>query len=478
MPDQLFIGGEWRDASDGRTIDVVDPATERVVATVPDASDADLDAVLAAADSGFDTWRRASPTQRSEVLARAASLLLERTEEIAAVLTQEQGKPLDEARAEVRQSAEQFSWFAGEAVRAYGRVLATEPGRRSWVERRPVGPVAAFTAWNFPASLPARKLAPAVAFGCSIVVCPAVEAPRTAMALVATLADAGVPDGVVNLITGEPPRVSARLIESDVIAKISLTGSVPVGRQLVRLSAERLQPLTLELGGHAPVLVLDDLDDEAVDRAAAAVVRSKFRNAGQVCISPSRIFVQDAVHDRFVAAVERLVAQLRVGPGTDPGSDVGPLANARRRAAVAELVEKAAAGGATVRCGGRAPAGPGFFFLPTVLTDVPADAAVLREEPFGPVLPVLRFGTLDDGLAWANDVPYGLAAYVYTADLGRADAAVAGLDVGMIGVNETALASAASPFGGVGLSGYGREGGTESIEAYTVATAVTSRGRP
>ncbi|GAA1170463.1 NAD-dependent succinate-semialdehyde dehydrogenase [Pseudonocardia alaniniphila] len=478
MPDQLFIGGEWRDASDGRTIDVLDPATEQVVATVPDASDADLDAVLAAADSGFDTWRRASPTQRSEVLARAASLLLERTEEIAAVLTQEQGKPLDEARAEVRQSAEQFSWFAGEAVRAYGRVLATEPGRRSWVERRPVGPVAAFTAWNFPASLPARKLAPAVAFGCSIVVCPAVEAPRTAMELVATLADAGVPDGVVNLITGEPPRVSARLIESDVIAKISLTGSVPVGRQLVRLSAERLQPLTLELGGHAPVLVLDDLDDEAVDRAAAAVVRSKFRNAGQVCISPSRIFVQDAVHDRLVAAVERLVGQLRVGPGTDPGSDVGPLANARRRAAVAELVEKAAAGGATVRCGGRAPDGPGFFFLPTVLTDVPADAAVLRDEPFGPVLPVLRFGTLDEGLDRANNVPYGLAAYVYTTDLGRADAAVAGLDVGMIGVNETALASAASPFGGVGLSGYGREGGTESIEAYTVATAVTSRGRP
>ncbi|MFD1519896.1 aldehyde dehydrogenase family protein, partial [Pseudonocardia yunnanensis] len=321
MPDQLFIGGEWRDASDGRTIDVVDPATEQVVATVPDASDADVDAVLAAAASGFDTWRRASPTQRSEALARAASLLLERTEEIAAVLTQEQGKPLDESRAEVRQSAEQFSWFAGEAVRAYGRVLATEPGRRSWVERRPVGPVAAFTAWNFPASLPARKLAPAVAFGCSIVLCPAVEAPRTAMALVAALADAGVPDGVVNLITGEPPRVSARLIESDVIAKISLTGSVPVGRQLVRLSAGRLQPLTLELGGHAPVLVLDDLDDEAVDRAGAAVVRSKFRNAGQVCISPSRIFVQDAVHDRFVAAVERQVAQLRVGPGSDPDSD-------------------------------------------------------------------------------------------------------------------------------------------------------------
>ncbi|GAA3071181.1 NAD-dependent succinate-semialdehyde dehydrogenase [Pseudonocardia yunnanensis] len=478
MPDQLFIGGEWRDASDGRTIDVVDPATEQVVATVPDASDADVDAVLAAAASGFDTWRRASPTQRSEALARAASLLLERTEEIAAVLTQEQGKPLDESRAEVRQSAEQFSWFAGEAVRAYGRVLATEPGRRSWVERRPVGPVAAFTAWNFPASLPARKLAPAVAFGCSIVLCPAVEAPRTAMALVAALADAGVPDGVVNLITGEPPRVSARLIESDVIAKISLTGSVPVGRQLVRLSAGRLQPLTLELGGHAPVLVLDDLDDEAVDRAGAAVVRSKFRNAGQVCISPSRIFVQDAVHDRFVAAVERQVAQLRVGPGSDPDSDVGPLANARRRAAVAELVEKAAAGGATVRCGGRAPDGPGFFYLPTVLTDVPADAAVLREEPFGPVLPVLRFGTLDEGLARANDVPYGLAAYVYTTDLGRADAAVAGLDVGMIGVNETALASAASPFGGVGLSGYGREGGTESIEAYTIATAVTSRGRP
>lgn len=478
MPDQLFIGGVWRDASDGRTIDVLDPATEQVVARVPDASDADLDDVLDAAAAGFATWRRASPAKRSEVLDRAAALLLERTEEIAAVLTEEQGKPLDEARAEVRQSAEQFHWFAAEAVRAYGRILPTEPGRRSWVERRPVGPVAAFTAWNFPASLPARKLAPAVAFGCSIVLCPAVEAPRTAMALVAALADAGVPDGVVNLVTGEPPRVSARLIESRVIAKISLTGSVPVGQQLVRLSASRLQPLTLELGGHAPVLVFDDLDDEDLGRAADTVVRAKFRNAGQVCISPSRIFVQDAVHDRFVAAVEQRVAQLRVGPGSDPDSDVGPLANARRRAAVAEMVEKAEASGATVRCGGRAPDGPGFFFEPTVLADVPPDATVLRDEPFGPILPVRRFGTVEDGLAQANDVPYGLAAYVFTADLGRADAAVAGLDVGMIGVNDMALASAASPFGGVGLSGYGREGGTESLDAYTVATAVTSKSRP
>jgi succinate-semialdehyde dehydrogenase / glutarate-semialdehyde dehydrogenase len=478
VPDQLFIGGSWRAASDGRTIDVLDPATEQVVARVPDASDADLDDVLDAAAAGFATWRRASPAHRSWVLAAAAALLLERVEEIAAVLTEEQGKPLDEARAEVRQSAEYFQWFAGEAVRAYGRVLSTEPGRRAWVERRPVGPVAAFTAWNFPASLPARKLAPAVAFGCSIVLCPAVEAPRTAMALVAALADAGVPDGVVNVVTGEPPRVSARLIESPVIAKISLTGSVPVGQQLVRLSASRLQPLTLELGGHAPVLVFDDLDDEELGRAATMVVRSKFRNAGQVCISPSRIFVQDAVHDRFVAAVEDRVAQLRVGPGSDPQSDVGPLANARRRAAVAELVEKAAANGATVRCGGRAPERPGYFFEPTVLTDVPPDATVLHDEPFGPILPVVRFSSLEDGLVRANDVPYGLAGYIFTTDLARADAAVAGLEVGMIGVNETALASAASPFGGVGLSGYGREGGTESLDAYTVATSVTSKGAP
>ena len=478
MPDQLFIGGAWRGASDGRTIDVLDPATERVVAQVPDASDSDLADVLDAAAAGFATWRQAAPSRRADVLDTAAALLSERADRIAGILTEEQGKPLAESHAEVRQAAEQFRWFAGEAQRAYGRVLATEPGRRAWVERRPIGPVAAFTAWNFPASLPARKLAPAVAFGCSIVLCPAVEAPRTAMELVAALADAGVPDGVVNLVTGEPPRVSSRLIGSAVIAKISLTGSVPVGRELVRLSADRLQPLTLELGGHAPVLVCDDLDDAAVERAAEMVVRAKFRNAGQVCVSPSRIFVQEAVHDRFVAAVVDRTARLRVGPGSDPASEVGPLANARRRSAVAELVEKAAAAGATVRCGGRALDGPGFFYAPTVITDVPADAALLQEEPFGPILPVLRFGTLEDGLQHANDVPYGLAAYVFTTDLARTDAAVAGLAVGMIGINETALASAASPFGGVGLSGYGREGGTESMEAYTVATAVTAKGAP
>jgi succinate-semialdehyde dehydrogenase/glutarate-semialdehyde dehydrogenase len=476
VPDQLLIGGSWRAASDGRTIDVHDPATGQVVAQVPNASDRDLDDVLAAAAAGFATWRQSAPAERAAVLQRAAGLLLERADGIAAVMTEEQGKPLAEARAEVRQAADYFSWFAGEAVRAYGRVLTTEPGRRSWVERRPVGPVAAFTAWNFPASLPARKLAPAVAYGCSIVLCPAVEVPRTAMALVAALQDAGVPDGVVNLITGDPPRVSAHLIASPAIAKITLTGSVPVGRELVRLSATHLQPLTLELGGHAPVLVLDDLDDAALHRAAAAVVRAKFRNAGQVCISPSRIFVQDAAHDRFVAAVLEHVDGLRVGPGTDPDTDVGPLANARRRAAVAELVDKAAADGATVRCGGRVPDGPGWFYPPTVLTDVPAGAALLREEPFGPILPVLRFAGLDEGLARAGDVPYGLAAYVFTSDLSRADTVIAGLDVGMIGVNETALAASSSPFGGVHMSGYGREGGTESLEAYTVATAVTTKG--
>lgn len=478
VPEQLFIGGAWRDASDGRTIDVHDPATGDVVARVPNASDRDLDEVLAAAAAGFAAWRRSAPAERAAVLRRAAALLAERAEDVAAVMTQEQGKPLAEARAEVRQAGEYLDWFAGEAVRSYGRVLATEPGRRSWVERRPVGPVAAFTAWNFPASLPARKLAPAVAYGCSIVLCPAVEAPRTAMALVAALQDAGVPDGVVNLVTGDPPRVSSHLIASPTIAKITLTGSVPVGRELVRRSATHLQPLTLELGGHAPVLVLDDLDDAAVERAAAAVVRAKFRNAGQVCVSPSRIFVQDGVHDRFVAAVLDRVAELKVGPGTEPDTDVGPLANARRRAAVAELVDKAAADGATVRCGGRIPDGPGWFYPPTVLTDVPPGAALLSEEPFGPILPVLRFTDLDEGLTRAGDVPYGLAAYVFTSDLTRADTVIAGLDVGMIGVNETALAAAASPFGGVHLSGYGREGGTESLDAYTVATAVTTRGTP
>jgi len=461
----MFIGGAWREASDGRTIDVLNPATEEVVAQVPNASDSDLDDALAAAAAGFAIWRRTAPAERADVLDRAGRLLLERVESIAAILSEEQGKPIVEAEAEIKQSAEYFSWFAGEAVRSYGRLLPTAPGRRSWVERRPIGPVAAFTAWNFPASLPARKLAPAVAYGCSIIVCPAIEAPRTAAALVQALADAGVPDGVVNLITGDPPRVSERLIGSDVIAKITLTGSVPVGQTLVRLSAERLQPLTLELGGHAPVLVFDDLSEDQLARTADALVRAKFRNAGQVCISPSRIFVHRSIVDNFVDAVVERV----------DGLAIGPLANARRREAVAALVDGS---GAKVRCGGVRPDGPGFFYPPTVLTDIPAGAAVLGDEPFGPIMPILPFAEIEDGLAQANAVPYGLAAYVFTTDLQRADTAVAVLEAGMIGVNEVALAAAASPFGGVKLSGYGREGGTESLEAYTVATAVTTRGAP
>ncbi len=461
----MFIGGAWREASDGRTIDVLNPATEEVVAQVPNASDADLDDALAAAAAGFAIWRRTSPAERAEVLDRAGRLVLDRLSDIATILTEEQGKPIAEAEAEVRQSAEYFSWFAGEAVRSYGRVLPSAPGRRSWVERRPIGPVAAFTAWNFPASLPARKLAPAVAYGCSIIVCPAIEAPRTAAELVRALADAGVPDGVVNLITGDPPRVSERLIGSDVIAKITLTGSVPVGQTLVRLSAERLQPLTLELGGHAPVLVFDDLSEDQLGRTADALVRAKFRNAGQVCISPSRILVQRSIVDNFVDAVIERVE----------GLEIGPLANARRREAVAAMVDGS---GAKVRCGGVKPEGRGFFYPPTVLTDVPADAAVLRDEPFGPIMPILPFGEIEDGLAQANAVPYGLAAYVFTTELERAETAIAGLEAGMIGVNEVALAAASSPFGGVKSSGYGREGGTESLEAYTVATAVTTRGAP
>jgi succinate-semialdehyde dehydrogenase/glutarate-semialdehyde dehydrogenase len=461
----MFIGGAWREASDGRTIDVLNPATEEVVAQVPNASDADLDDALAAAAAGFAIWRRTSPAERAEVLDRAGRLVLDRLSDIATTLTEEQGKPIAEAEAEVRQSAEYFSWFAGEAVRSYGRVLPSAPGRRSWVERRPIGPVAAFTAWNFPASLPARKLAPAVAYGCSIIVCPAIEAPRTAAELVRALADAGVPDGVVNLITGDPPRVSERLIGSDVIAKVTLTGSIPVGQTLARLSAERLQPLTLELGGHAPVLIFDDLDEDQLARAADALVRAKFRNAGQVCISPSRIFVQRSVFDRFV---ELVVDRAQ-------GLEIGPLANARRREAVAALVDGSHA---KVHCGGVQPEGRGFFYPPTVLTDVPADAAVLRDEPFGPIMPILPFGEIEDGLAQANAVPYGLAAYVFTSDLERADTAVAMLEAGMIGVNEVTLAAASSPFGGVKLSGYGREGGTESLEAYTVATAVTTKGAP
>lgn len=474
-PNRLFIDGQWREAADGRTFDLVNPATERVVDRVASATRADVDAALDSAARGFETWRRASAWDRSSVLRRGAALLAGRVPHLAAVLTEEQGKTLEESSAELTAAAEHLDWYADEARRIYGRIVdGHSRDIRISVIRQPVGPVAAFTAWNFPALLPMRKIAPALAVGCSIVIKPAEEAPRTTLGLAQVLQEAGLPDGVLNVVTGEPAPIAEQLLASPVIRKVTLTGSVAVGRELLRLAADDVKDTTMELGGHAPVVVMADAD---LGGAADAIVRGKFRNGGQVCISPSRFYVHESVSESLLGLVVERVARLRLGPGAADGVDVGPLANARRVDAVADLVEDAVAQGADVLTGGATPSDLecGYFYEPTVLGNVPGTARTMIDEPFGPIAPFATFGTVDDALERANATPYGLAGYVFTRDLRTAHVVAEELEVGMVGVNHLLLATAEAPFGGVKRSGFGREGGVEGTEAYTITKSVSVR---
>jgi succinate-semialdehyde dehydrogenase/glutarate-semialdehyde dehydrogenase len=472
IPRDLYIDGAWAESSDAARIEVIDPASEKCVDRVPRATPADLDRALAAADRGHRAWSQVDAWTRSSALRRVSVLLRERAEAIAAVLTEEQGKPLAEARGELAATADQFDWYADEARRIYGRVIdGHSRDQRLLVLRQPVGPVAAFSPWNFPVLLAARKLAPAIAAGCSVILKPAEEAPRTAFCLAQACHDAGIPPGVVNVVTGEPEKISRHLIESDVIRKVSLTGSVPVGREIARLCAERIVPLSLELGGHAPVLVFDDVEPEW---AAEVAARGKFRNAGQVCIAASRFFVHEAVEERFTRRFAEVARALRVGDGRDPRTEVGPLADRRRLEATESLLEDAMGKGAELRCGGRRPAGfdRGFFFEPTVLTRVDAEMRVMSEEPFGPIAPIARFASLDDALAQANASELGLAGYVFTRSTHTAFVVSEQLEVGMVGVNALVIAAAEIPFGGIKRSGFGREGGSEGIDSYTVTKYV------
>lgn len=475
----LYVAGEWVPASDGATFELVNPADGSIICRIPSASDEDISRALHAAETGFERWRDTPVKERSRALRSVADLLRERAERLAATMTLEQGKPTAQAQAEAAQAADYFEWFAEECRRAYGRLIPSPNGDATLqVIRRPLGPVAAFTAWNFPASLPARKLAPAIAAGCSIILKPAEQTPLTAVLIVQACHDAGIPAGVVNLLTGDPSRISERLCRSGVIRKITLTGSVDVGRRLIKLAADYVVPLSLELGGHAPALVFADVD---VDAVAKVCVRSKFRNAGQVCISPSRFYVQQPIYDAFVEAFVRHTKLLVVGHPEHPDTDVGPLVNDRRLRAVQALVDDAAAKGAQVAVGGTVDSGnpDGRYFLPTVLTDVDGGMAVMSEEPFGPIAPLLTFDTVADGIAKANATPFGLAAYVFTNDLATVEATTAGIDAGMVGVNDVALAAVEAPFGGTKLSGYGREGAVEGVESYTYAKYIRlARARP
>ena len=461
---EIFIDGQWRTGGNGSCGVVRNPATGAVLAQVPRASIADMDEALASSAKGFERWRRTSALDRGAVLRRAADLLRQRSADLAQIMTLEQGKTLAESKLEFSIAAETFEWFAAEGLRAYGRIIpARLPGARQMVQLQPIGPVAALSPWNFPAALPARKIAGAIAAGCSVVIKPAEETPGSAVALVQALADAGLPDGVINLLFGVPSEVSEHLIRSEVIRKVHFTGSTAVGRHLASLAAEGVKPCTLELGGHAPVLIFNDAD---LDRTIAMCVSGKLRNAGQVCTSPTRFIVQDGIHDVFVERLAEELNKVVVGPGLDPRSQMGAMANPRRITAMEELTADAVAKGATLKAGGARAQEQGNFWLPTLLSDVPASAFAMQVEPFGPMVLTSRFSSLEHGLEEANRLPYGLAAYAFTSAAATALAVSEELQAGAVGINTFAVSQIEAPFGGLKDSGYGTEGGREGLEAF------------
>lgn len=465
----LFIDGAWTTSEGRDALPVLNPATGQTLAELPVATAADLDAALAAAERAFPLWRATAAEARAAILRRTGTLLRERSGAIARLLTQEQGKPLAQAQGEVAGAAQLFDWYAEEATRMYGRTLVRPTGQRSLILPQPVGPVALFTPWNFPLYLLAKKMAAALAAGCSVIAKPAEETPGCTMALMRALDDAGLPAGTAQLVFGVPDMISRHLIASPIIRKISFTGSTAVGKHLLRLAADTVTDTTMELGGHAPVIIFDDCNLDAVLDLA---VPQKFRNAGQVCVSPTRFYVHDAVHDAFVAGFAERTARLQVGNGLDAASDMGPLANARRPDAVSALIADALAKGAVRKAGGERIGAAGNFHQPTLLADVPAHADIMTVEPFGPVAVTQRFDDFDAVVAAANAVPFGLAAFAFTENGRRANLVADALDAGMVGVNSFNLSSADAPFGGVKQSGFGREGGAEGLASYCSVKAV------
>jgi succinate-semialdehyde dehydrogenase/glutarate-semialdehyde dehydrogenase len=460
----LFIGGERLSAEGRDTRPVINPATGETLAETPMASKADLDHALEAAAKGFAAWRSVSAYDRCHIMKRAADLIRERTEEIAVVLTLEQGKVLAEARAEVSTAADVIEWYGEEGKRAYGRVIPSRvAGGRQIVLRQPVGPVVAFPPWNFPALAPARKIGGSLGAGCSCIIKPSQETPATALAVARALDDAGLPKGALNVVHGMSAPISEHLLASPIIRKLTFTGSTAVGKHLVKLAADGVKRVTMELGGHAPVVIFDDVEVESTAALAAA---SKWRNAGQVCVSPTRFYVQERVYDRFVEHFLAATRAVVVGNGLDEKSKMGPVINSRRIGTVLDFIEDARRRGTTVAAGGNRIDGRGFYLEPTVLTHVAADARIMKEEPFGPVAAILPFHDLEDGIAAANQLPFGLAAYAFTTSAKRAVAIGDALEAGVIGINTYAVSTSETPFGGMKESGYGSEGGIEGLDAY------------
>jgi succinate-semialdehyde dehydrogenase/glutarate-semialdehyde dehydrogenase len=450
------------------------PATGAVIAQLAHATRDDLDRALEAADKGFKAWKKVGAYERSQLLRRAAALIRERAETIAPLMTQEQGKPLAEALMETRAAADIMEWFAEEARRSYGRIIpARAEGVTQMAIKEPVGPVAAFTPWNFPINQAVRKVSAALAAGCSVILKGPEETPASCAELVRCYADAGLPAGVLNLVYGIPSEISSYLIPHPVIRKITFTGSTPVGKQLASLAGLHMKRITMELGGHAPVMVFDDAD---VAAAAKMLATAKFRNAGQVCVSPTRFLVQESVYDAFVSAFAEATKGVKVGEGLTAGTTMGPLANPRRVDAMASLVANARSAGARVVAGGDRIGDKGNFFAPTILADVPLNADVMNNEPFGPMAAIASFKTLEEGLAEANRLPFGLAGYAFTKSIKTAHILAQRLELGMLWINQPATPSPEMPFGGVKDSGYGSEGGPEAMEAYLVTKTVSILG--
>jgi succinate-semialdehyde dehydrogenase/glutarate-semialdehyde dehydrogenase len=468
---QLFIGGEWISKGDRQSEPVLNPATGEVLGELPHATLADLDRALTSAQKGFKTWSSMLPEKRSEILRKAADLLKQRGEQVTKVASMESGKVIAQSRIELHMATEVLEWYAEEGRRTYGRVLTQrQAGSRMLVIRQPIGPVAAFTPWNFPQGNPARKLGAALGAGCSCILKAAEDTPASAILMVKALQEAGVPDGAVNLVYGVPAEVCPYILRSGVVRALTFTGSVPIGKELMKICAERMIRTTMELGGHAPVLVFDDVNLEHVLDLS---VMAKYRNGGQVCVSPTRYYVHESIYAKFVEGFTARVNKMKVGNQLDEANNMGPMIHARRREAVDTLIKDAVKHGATLNTGGEAIAGPGFFYKPTVLSNIPDSARIMNEEPFGPVACINPFKEFDEVIAKANRLPYGLAAFAFTDSGKRLKQLGEQLEAGMIGLNSFAISVPESPFGGIKESGHGSEEGTEGFDACLITKFIS-----
>ncbi len=468
----LYIDGEFLSGEGRKTQEIINPATHEVLGHLPHATQADLDRALSAAARAFESWRDSSPMQRSEILRKVAQMSRERAQEIGRNMTLDQGKPLAESTAEIIGCADHADWHAEECRRIYGRVIPPRnPAVHQYVVREPVGVCAAFTPWNFPYNQAIRKICAAIGAGCTIILKGPEDAPSAVMAIARMFHDAGLPPGVLNIVWGVPAEVSDYLIRSPIVRKVSFTGSVPVGKQLAALAGAHMKRITMELGGHSPVLVFDDAD---VQKAAKQLAKFKIRNAGQVCVSPTRFYVHDKVYDTFLETFVESLRSVRIGDGLESGTEMGPLAHERRVPVMSRFIEDAVARGGKVVLGGEPLDRKGNFFPPTVITEVPQDAMIMTEEPFGPLAPVVPFTDTEDVIRQANSLPFGLSSYVFTGSLQTANRVSRGLEAGMVNINHFGSALPETPFGGVKDSGIGSEGGTETFDGYLVTKFVTS----